>query len=93
MARWQQGRFITDWADQAEVSKLLELMPVQAMDGLPVGEQIDRRVALYNLFGIGAVAHDGGIQYEPGVELQDQPLLAALDVLFARRFPARSSEN
>ena len=86
MASLQAGRFITDWADQSEVEKLLALIPVQEAGALSNEELIDRRVTVYNAFGIGATAVDGGIEYEPGVEVQDQPLLAALDALFDRRF-------
>lgn len=93
MASWQEGRFITDWTDQSEVAKLLSLMPVQPAGSLSRDEQIQRRVALYKAFGIGAVAVADGIEYEPGVGLEDQPLLAALDALFVRRFPETSSAD
>ncbi|MBW9119066.1 hypothetical protein JNB63_03075 [Microbacterium trichothecenolyticum] len=86
MASWQEGRFITDWADPSEVAKLLTLMPVQWAGNLSLSEQIQRRVTLYNAFGIGATAIEDGIEYDPGVGPEDQPLLAALDALFTRRF-------
>lgn len=93
MASWQAGRFITDWADPSEVEKLLALMPVHAVGDLSAHEQIERRVALYNAFGIGAVAVDGGIEYQPGVEIRDQPLLAALDSLFERRYSSTARSD
>lgn len=93
MASWQEGRFITDWADRAEVAKLLALMPVQEAGGLSREELLSRRVDLYNIFGIGAIAVKEGIEYRPGVGPEDQPLLAALEELLERRFPARPSEH
>lgn len=93
MASWQAGRFITDWADASEVEKLLTLLPVKEAGSLPDDEQLDRRIALYNAFNIGAVALNGGVEYRPGVDVQDQPLLAALDSLFERRYPSTSSED
>lgn len=93
MASWQEGRFITDWADRAEVAKLLALLPVQEAGGLSKEEWIRRLADLYNLFGIGAVADKDGIEYQPGVGPDDQPLHAALEELFERRFPARPREH
>jgi len=93
MASWQAGRFITDWADPSEIEKLLALMPVREAGSLPVQEQVERRVALYNAFGISAIALDGGIEYRPGVDVRDQPLLAALDSLLERRYPSAPREN
>lgn len=93
MASWEAGRFITDWADPSEVEKLLALMPVKEAGALSEDEQLERRVALFNLFDIGAAPRDGGIEYEPGVDIQDQPLLAALEALFERRFPSTLPDN
>lgn len=93
MASWQEGRFITDWTDRAEVAKLLALMPIQEAGSLSTEELLSRRVDLYNVFGIGAVARDGGVEYQPGVGPDDQPLLAALEELFERRFPATPRER
>jgi hypothetical protein len=86
MADWTQGRSMTDWTDQSEVEKLLALLPVHEVHSLSEAEATDRRIAAYNLFGIEAVAHNGGISFGPGVGVLDQPLLAALDILFTRRF-------
>jgi len=61
-------------------------MPVQQAEILSQEELVERRIILYNLFGIAAAASDGGIQFAPGVSVPDQPLLAALDVLLDRRF-------
>lgn len=77
---------MTDWTDQSEVEKLLALLPVHELHALSAAEQTDRRIAVYKLFGIDAVAQRGGISFEPGVGVLDQPLLAALDILFTRRF-------
>jgi hypothetical protein len=93
MANWEDGRFITDWSDPSEVAKLLALMPVQAAARLPRDEEIQRRVTLYNVFGIGAVGVEDGIEFDPGVGPEDQPLHAALDALFVRRFPRTSSDD
>ncbi|WP_127476376.1 hypothetical protein [Microbacterium sulfonylureivorans] len=78
---------MTDWTDQSEVEKLLALLPVHELHALSAAEQTDRRIAAYNLFGIKAVADSGGVSFEPAVGVLDQPLLAALDILFTRRFP------
>jgi hypothetical protein len=86
MADWTQGRSVTDWTDQSEVEKLLALLPVHEVHALSAAEQTDRRIAVYKLFGIDAVAQNGGVSFESGVGVLDQPLLAALDILFTRRF-------
>lgn len=46
------------------------------------------RVAeVLNLFDIEAVGDETGVYYgDEGVELEDQPLLAAIRILLARRF-------
>jgi hypothetical protein len=93
MVSWQEGRLITDWAEPSEVAKLLSLMPVQEAGTLSLDEEIRRRATLYNAFGIGATAVGDGIEFDPGVGPEDQPLLAALDELFVRRYPRRSSGN
>lgn len=93
MASWQEGRFITDWSDPSEVARLLALMPVQWAGDLSLDEQIQRRVAVYNAFGIGAAAVQDGIEYDPGVGPDNQPLLAALDALFSRRFSASPGDD
>ena len=77
---------MTDWTDPSEVDKLLALLPVHELHSLSEVDVTDRRIAAYNLFGIEAVARNGGISFGPGVGVLDQPLLAALDILFTRRF-------
>jgi hypothetical protein len=78
---------LTDWTDPAEVAKVLALLPVNETQPVSPEELIERSVAVYNLFDIAAVARDGGITFEgSGVGVLDQPLLAALEILLARRF-------
>ena len=86
MADWTQGRSMTDWTDPSEVEKLLALLPVHELGALSAAEQTHRRIAAYKLFDIDAAEQGGGISFEPGVGVLDQPLLAALDILFTRRF-------
>lgn len=87
MAYWTEGRSITDWTDQREVEKLLALLPISESGELTHAEITERRIAVINLFGIAAVSREGGISFGSGVSVQDQPLLAALNVLVTRRFP------
>jgi len=56
-------------------------------------EEIERRVNLYNVSGIGAAAVEDSIEYDPWVGPEEQPLHAALDALFVRRFRRTPSDD
>mgnify|MGYP000220798894 CR=1 FL=1 len=80
-----QGNFlpITD----AEVARTLSTIPVRASRQLTGTEYHVRVAEVLNLFDIEAVGDETGIRYGgEGVELEDQPLEAAVRILIGRRF-------
>ncbi|XAS66668.1 hypothetical protein V3C33_14405 [Micrococcaceae bacterium Sec5.7] len=71
----------------AEVARTLSTIPVRASRQMTATEYQFRVSEILNLFDIDAVADETGVYYGgEGVELEDQPLVAAIRVLIGRRF-------
>ena len=71
----------------AVVARALSKIPVRASRQMTATEYQFRVAAVLNLFDIEAVGDETGIRYgDEGVELEDQPLEAAVRLLIGRRF-------
>ncbi|BCW71866.1 hypothetical protein [Arthrobacter sp. NicSoilB8] len=71
----------------AEVARTLSTIPVRASRQMTGTEYQVRVAEVLNLFDIEAVGDETGIRYGgEGVELEDQPLEAAVRILIGRRF-------
>lgn len=71
----------------AEVARTLSAIPVRASRQMTATEYQVRVAEVLNLFDIEAVGDETGIRYGgEGVELEDQPLEAAVRILIGRRF-------
>ena len=71
----------------AEVARTLSTIPVRASRRMTATEYQVRVAEVLNLFDIEAVGDETGIRYGgEGVEVEDQPLEAAVRILIGRRF-------
>ena len=71
----------------AEVARTLSTIPVRSSRQMTAVEYQFRVAEVLRLFDIEAVADETGVYYGgEGVELEDQPLEAAIRNLFGRRF-------
>ena len=71
----------------AEVARTLSTIPVRASRQMTATEYQFRVAEVLNLFDIEAVGDETGVYYGgEGVELEDQPLVAAIRILIGRRF-------
>ncbi|WP_442544778.1 hypothetical protein ACSBOX_03240 [Arthrobacter sp. KN11-1C] len=71
----------------AEVARTLSTIPVRVSRQMTDTEYQFRVAEVLNLFDIEAVGDETGVYYgDEGVELEDQPLVAAIRILLARRF-------
>ena len=71
----------------AEVARTLSTIPVRASRQMTATEYQVRVAEVLNLFDIEAVGDETGVYYgDEGVELEDQPLEAAVRILIGRRF-------
>ena len=71
----------------AEVARTLSTIPVHASRQMTAVEYQLRVAEILRLFDIDAVADETGVYYGgEGVELEDQPLEAAVRKLIGRRF-------
>ena len=70
----------------AEVARTLSTIPVRASRQMTAAEYQFRVAEILRLFDIDAVAYETGVYYGgEGVEIEDQPLEAAVRVLIGRR--------
>src|SRR6478735_4014853 len=71
----------------AEVARALSTIPIRASRQMTTTEYLVRVAEVLNLFDIEALGDETGIRYgDEGVELEDQPLEAAVRLLIGRRF-------
>ena len=71
----------------AGVARTLSAIPVRASRHMTSTEYQVRVAEVLNLFDIEAVGDEMGIRYgDEGVELEDQPLEAAVRILIGKRF-------
>ena len=71
----------------AKVARKLSTIPVRVSRQMTATEYQVRVAEVLNLFDIEAVGDETGIRYGgEGVELEDQPLEAAVRILIGRRF-------
>jgi hypothetical protein len=72
---------------RAEVERTLSAIPVRAAHQIATTEYQMRVGEILNLLDIDTVVDEKGMHFGgEGVELEDQPLLWAIDILVARRF-------
>jgi hypothetical protein len=77
----------------AVVARTLSSIPVRASRNMTDIEYQVRVAEVLNLFDIEAVGDETGIRYgDEGVELEDQPLEAAVRILIGKRFGMTESQ-
>lgn len=74
-------------SDPFLIERLTSTIPVSQLSTLEHAAYLQRLEDVLQLFGIDAASDGRGIHFvEPGVGEEDQPLVAALTTLVARRF-------
>ena len=78
----------------AEVARILSTIPVRASRQMTATEYQVRVAEVLNLFDIEAVGDETGIRYGgEGVELEDQPLEAAVRILIGSDSASRKQSS
>jgi hypothetical protein len=73
-------------ADPGEIGRITDGIPVRVSTTLAVEEYAQRASEILRLFDIPAAPLRGGIEFDPGVEPDDQALVWAVTNLVSRRF-------
>jgi hypothetical protein len=73
-------------ADPGEIGRIADRIPVRISTTMVVEEYAQRASEILRLFDIPAAPLRGGIEFDPGVEPDDQALVWAVTNLVSRRF-------